>query len=98
MDRLTYLKGERSSSRKELRKYLILFRDEFQEECGISFPTRKEIKQFTSDEFDNWFMTVCSKLTETQSDDLILIELIEYYICSLNNVASAEAAMYDMYF
>lgn len=90
MDRLTFLKGERSSARKELKNYLIMFRDDIAEECSISFPSKKEIKQYTSDEFDSWFMSIFTKLKEKISEDLVLIELIECYICSVNNVASAE--------
>lgn len=90
MDRLTYLKGERSKARKHLKKYLVIFRDELQEECGLSFPTKEEIKKFTSEEFDNWFLEIVSIIQEQETEDLILTELIENYICAFNNVTSAE--------
>ncbi len=90
MNRLTYLKGERSKARKELKNYLIIFRDEISEECKIKFPSQDEMRNMTSEEFDNWFSTICSKIKKCCCEDIILIEHIEYYICSLNNVASAE--------
>ncbi len=99
MDRLTYLKGERSLSRKELKKYIVMFRDEIAKECEISFPSKEELNNFTSEEFDNWFMPIYDKIKEREFEDIILIELIENYICSINNVSSAEITNTgDMYY
>jgi len=98
MGRITYLKSERSTARKELKKYLIMFRDSFEKACGISFPSKKEIKNFTSEEFDNWFLSISEKLQESVKDDLILLDHIEYYICSLNNVLSAEEVRNNSYY
>ena len=99
MDRLTYLKGERSLSRKELKKYLIMFREDIEQESGIHIPSKEKIKNFTSEEFDSWFAPVAPKFLSGNIEDLFLIELIEWYICSINNVASAEATRTnDMYY
>ncbi len=99
MGRLTYLKGERSKSRKKLKKYLILFGEEISEESGIQFPTKEQIRLFSSEEFDCWFVPIANKVKSNVSEDLILIELIECYLCSVNNVASAEMSnTNDIYF
>ena len=91
MDRLTYLKGERSKSRKELKNYIIMFRDYLEQECETSFPTQEEIRNLTSQEFEDWFIGILPKLKEKESEDLVLLELIEAYVCVINNVSSAEA-------
>lgn len=99
MDRLTYLKGERSKSRKELKNYIIMFRDDLERECLVKFPTQEEIRNFTSQEFEDWFINILPKLKEKESEDLVLVDLIETYICAINNVSSAEAtAENDFYY
>ena len=67
-----------------------MFRDDIEQESGVSFPSEEEIKSFTSKQFDNWFSPIASKFLSNDSDDVYLLELIEWYICSINNVASAE--------
>lgn len=99
MDRLTYLKGERRTSRKELKMYIVKFRDEISQECGTVFPSKEKIMQFTSKEFDNWFAPISPKLMTDEITDLFLKDLIDYYLCAVNNVASAELTnTNDMYY
>ena len=98
MGRLSYLKGERSSARKELKKYLIMCRDFIAEESNIDMPSKEEIKKFSSEEFDAWFETIIGKLSAEQSKDFVLTELVENYICSCNNVAIEETSSKDVYF
>ena len=98
MDRLTYLKGQRSLTRKQLKKYLVMFRDEISAEVNIEFPEADNIRNFDSEEFDKWFETVLKPITTKCKDDLILLEIIECYICAYNNVASEEATKNDIYY
>ena len=99
VDRLTYLKAERSSARRELKNYLIMFRDFLEQECETPFPTQEEIKNYTKEEFDVWFIKILPHLKEKESEDLVLIELIEAYICAANNVSIMETtAENDIYY
>ena len=87
---LTYCKSQRRKTRADLRNYLALFRDDIIKDFDIELPERKIIQQMQADKFDDWFMSISKQLSNIAKTDLTLIELIDDFVCSVNNVATAE--------
>lgn len=86
---LTFCKSERRKARTALRNYMVLFRDEIVNDYKINLPTQKEIRQMHSGDFDVWFNMISDDL-KNKEIDIVLNELIDNYICCVNNVATAE--------
>ena len=87
---LTYCKSQRRKARTDLRNYLILFKKEIREEFGIALPIETQLKNMKSEKFDMWFASVMNVFAEKKDVDLTLAELIDEYLCWVNNVEIAE--------
>ncbi len=95
---LTYCKSQRRKARTALRNYLIMLKSEIRRDYNISLPIDSQLKNMSGEKFDEWFASVMSVFLENKENDITLTELIDEYLCSMNNVAIAEATTNDIYF
>ena len=95
---LTYCKSQRRKARTALRNYLVALKSEIRNDYGVVLPIESQLKNMNSAKFDEWFASVVNVFLENKEIDLTLTELVDEYLCSLNNVAIAEATTNDVYY
>ena len=87
---LTYCKSQRRKARTALRNYLVSFKSEIRQEFNIVLPIESQLKNMKSDKFDTWFASVADIFAQNKEFDYVLTELIDEYLCCVNNVEIAE--------
>ena len=87
---LDFLKSQRRQIRADIKRYLITFRDDIINEYNLELPTRDEIKTMQKHAFDEWIISNYIKFVEKENTDLELIEMIEMFICTENNIFNLE--------
>ena len=95
---LTYCKSQRRKARTALRNYILMSHSEIRRDYGIVLPIESQLKNMKSDKFDTWFISVVDKFNKNREIDETLTNLVEEYICSLNNVQIAETMENDLYY
>ncbi len=87
---LTYCKSQRRKARTALRNYLVSFKSEIREEFNVVMPIEEQLKNMSSEKFDIWFASVVDLFAQKKEVDYVLTELIDEYLCCVNNVEIAE--------
>ena len=89
---INYLKSQRRKLRKDIKRYLVAFRDDVVADYGIELPTEDEINLMNKKDFDKFIVDNYSKFLSKQENDLVFIEILESYMCFTNNIENLEYA------
>lgn len=87
---LDFLRTQKRQIRSDIKRYLMLFREEIISDFEIELPTKEEIKMMAKKSFDEWIIKNYSIFSTKENVDLQLVELLESFVCVENNITNME--------